>query len=67
MVVKLFIVNAPGDTNNLALAIFNNSFTNGVQNYTYIPVIWDFSGNFSYSICLISEGFMIYIMFTIYF
>ena len=39
MVVKLFIVNAPGDTNNLALAIFNNSFTNGVQNYTYIPVI----------------------------
>ncbi|WP_375315665.1 Mbov_0396 family ICE element transmembrane protein [Spiroplasma endosymbiont of Tipula paludosa] len=67
MVVKLFLQNALVDTNNIALAIFNSSFMNGVHNLDYIPVSWTFSdsGNFSYIICLISEGFMVYIMFTV--
>ncbi|UNF62703.1 Mbov_0396 family ICE element transmembrane protein [Spiroplasma poulsonii] len=67
MIVKLFLQNSPIDTNNIALAIFNSSFMNGVHHFSYIPVSWTFadSGNFSYIICLISECFMVYIMFTV--
>ncbi|QIA69923.1 Mbov_0396 family ICE element transmembrane protein [Spiroplasma citri] len=67
MIVKLFLQNAPIDTNNIALAIFNSSFDNGVHHFSYIPVSWTFydSGSFSYIICLVSECFMVYIMFTV--
>jgi hypothetical protein len=67
MIVKLFLQNAPIDTNNITLAIFNSSFMNCVHHFSYIPISWIFSDsdNFSYIICLVSECFIVYIMFTV--
>ncbi len=36
MIVKLFLQNDPIDSNNIALAIFNSSFMNGVHHLDYI-------------------------------